>query len=73
MAARRAEVAPSDRRALGVSARAAIRGYYRERDTRPLLARLGLLRLAARRLAARRLQGKAARKAAPPHDPFRAS
>jgi len=45
-------------------ARAAIRAYYAQRDSRPLLARAGLLRLAARRAEAGRQRARAARKSA---------
>lgn len=45
-------------------ARAALRAYYARGDSRPLLARLGLLRVAARQADSRRRRAKAARKAA---------
>ena len=45
-------------------ARAAVRTYYARGDSRPLLARAGLLRLAARQADITRRRAKAARKAA---------
>jgi SAM-dependent methyltransferase len=62
--ARRVDAVLPDEERPGEEARAAVRAYYAQSDSRPLIARVGLLRLAARQADRRRRRAKAARKAA---------